>query len=167
MTGDPEFDERLCRLNGKQPNARDRWRAFHRLWRIAHGHGAFQDIEAGICFRVMFRDWRAVRLMESEKSDGYVNNSRVPKFLRERLLRHRIRKRLHGNHLEWDERDRKVARTLREQQGIEVTPIEVAEVRRKVINIARAKAAELGLEMPADDAELLQMLKLGASRDEQ
>ena len=158
MSSDPEFDERLCRLKGKQPNARDRWRAFHRLWRIAHGHGAFQDIEAGICFRVMYRDWRAIHLMESPGRDGYVDNSRVPKILRERLLRHRKRKRLHGNHYEWAERDRKVAHLVRERHGMEVTPEQVAETRRRVIQIARAKAAELNLDVPADDDALLRML---------
>ena len=156
---DPEFEQRLCRLNGKKPTARDIWRAFHRLWRIARGHGPFHDMEADLCFRVLFRNWGFIRLMDGPESDGYVNNSRIPKFLRERMLRDRKRRRLYGDHPEWRERDKQVARHVRERHGMEVTPEEVAETRRKVIELARAKAAEMDIKLPKDDEALLRLLK--------
>ena len=37
------FDlERICRLKGMAPTARDRWTAFYRLWRLVRNHCAAQ-----------------------------------------------------------------------------------------------------------------------------
>jgi hypothetical protein len=81
-----------------------------------------------------------------------------PKFLRRQLLETEKRRRLYGDHPEWRERDKLVASMVRED-GIEVTPTEVAEVRQKVIRLARAKGLEMGFPLPDDDDELLLLLK--------
>lgn len=155
---DKDFDRRLCRLDGLKPTARDRWTAFYRLWRIAQGHGAHQDMAADLCFRVLLSDWRWIRLLDGRESDGLVDRSRVPMFLRKKLLDIHRKQRLYAGHYEWQERDKKVAHLVREQHGLEVTPTEVAETRRKVIQLARAKAAEMDYAIPDDDEELLKLL---------
>ena len=149
--------ERLCRLNGEKPTARDRWLAFYRLYRLSMGHGAFQDMAAVDAFRTLFRDWRFIRLLESEERSP--SRAHVPRFLRRRLLDMDRRRRLHGDHPEWAERDKAVANHVHNEHGMEVTPDEVAAVRRKIITIARQKAAEQGIAVPADDEELLRLLK--------
>lgn len=156
---DEEF-LRMIRTDGREPTARDRWRAFHRLWRIAHGHGACQDVDAGDCFRVLSTDWRLIRLLESPCNDGLVDRSHTPKFLRKRLLDDARKRRLYAGHYEWMDRDKMVANRCRSEHGMEVTPTEVAEVRRKVIQISRAKAAEMDFPVPQDDEDLLKLLKL-------
>jgi hypothetical protein len=156
---DDAFTRRLCRIDGQKPNARDRWKAFHRLWRIANGHGAYQDIQVGESFRVLFGGWRCVRLLDSSDGDGMVNRSHLPKFLRKHLLETYRRQRLYAGHYEWMDRDKKTANLVRDRHGIEVTPTEVAEVRRKVIRLARDTAARLDMKLPADDADVLRLLK--------
>jgi hypothetical protein len=156
---DNAFTRRLCRLDGQKPTARDRWKAFHRLWRIANGHGAYQDIQVGESFRVLFGGWRCVRLLDSEETDGLVDRSKYPKFLRKQLLETARRQRLYAGHYEWMDRDKKVANAVREAHGMEVTPDEVAETRRKVIRLARETAARLDYRLPADDEDLLRLLK--------
>ena len=156
-----DFEERLLRLNGKRPTARDRWRAFSRLWRLAHRHGVYQDMAATECFQVLYADWRYVWLLDEERGDGLVDRSHIPTFLRKRLLAHHKKQRLYAGHYEWVERDKKVANLCRDVHGIEVTPTEVAEVRRKVINLARSKAVTLGVRLPADDEDVLRLLKEG------
>ena len=156
-----DFEERLLRLNGKRPTARDRWQAFSRLWRLAHRHGAYQDMAATECFQVLFPSWRSIQLIDGDASDHMVNRSHIPAFLRRRLLEGHKKRRLYAGHYEWVERDKKVAHLCRDVHGIEVTPAEVAEVRRKVINLARAKAAEMDVRLPADDEDVLRLLKEG------
>lgn len=151
--------EQLCRLNGQQPTARQKWVAFYRLWRIALGHGGWQDMDAGQCFRVLFGSWRMILLLDSQESDGLVDRSRLPKCIRKQLLENIKRRRLYAGHYEWMERDKVVANQCRNIHGIEVTPEEVAEVRRKVIQTARRVAAEQDVKLPADDDEVLRILK--------
>ena len=88
-----------------------------------------------------------------------VDRSHIPTFLRKRLLEGHKKRRLYAGHPEWAERDKKVAHLCRDAHGIEVTPTEVAEVRRKVINLARRTAAELDVRLPADDEDVLRLLK--------
>jgi hypothetical protein len=159
MKDDPEFEARMLRLDGKKPTAREKWQAFHRLWRLAQGHGVYQDAEAVDCFRVLFPNWRPIQLLNGLESDGLVDRSHMPKFLRKQLLEGHRRQRLYAGHYEWMERDKKVANLCREQHGIEVTPDEVAETRRKLIRLARDTAAEMDVKVPADDEDLLRMLK--------
>ena len=159
------FDtERMCRLNGKKPTARDRWTAFYRLWRLSHRKtdSCYLDAEATDCFRILFADWRPRYLIES-LGDTLCSRHKYPTFLRKSLLETARKERLYGEFWgeweKWQERDKFVAMKVRQEQGIEVLPVEVAEVRRKFINMARAKAAEIGLEVPDDDAELLNFLR--------
>jgi hypothetical protein len=78
-----EFDVlRLCRVDGLQPTARERWTAFWRLWRLAAR--CAQDAEvAGECFRVLMSDWSWVQLAQGH-GDYYARKG--PPFLRKLLL---------------------------------------------------------------------------------
>lgn len=161
-----EFNvERMCRLNGKKPNARDKWVAFHRLWRLSHrkGDSCWLDGNATDCFRVLWADWRPRMLLDDDREDPLITRRSMPLFLRKRFLELDRKRRLYGECMaewgRWQERDRRVAAKVRNEQGIEVTPAEVAETRRKVINLARRKAAERGLDLPEDDEELLDLLR--------
>lgn len=154
-----EFDiRRMCRLDGRRPTAREHWTAFYRLWRIARKAGA-AGTESGECFRVLFPDWRFIQLLDSDTECQLVNAKRFPPFIRRDFAERRRRKRLYGNHPEWVARDKIVAQKVRDRHGMEVTPLEVAQTRRKIINMAREKAAEMGVKVPADDDELLRLLK--------
>ena len=155
---DRDFELRLCRIDGRKPTARDKWKAFHRLWRLSQGHGAEQDIAAGQAFRVLFNNWRAILLLDTDRCDPLVDRSHVPTFLRKQMLDLYVRRRLYGGHPEWAERDKRVANAVR-AEGIEVTPREVAEVRAKVIRLARQRAAEMDVKIPDDDEDLLRLLK--------
>lgn len=156
---DDALERRMLRLNGEKPTARDRWTAFYRLWRLAHGHGPYHDMDANMCFRVLFSDWEPIHLLDALETDGYVDRAHVPTFIRKDSLRIRRKQRLYAGHYEWIERDKVVANRLRAEHGMEVTPLEVAETRRKVINEARRIAAEQDFAVPADDEELLRLLK--------
>ena len=149
--------DRQCRLNGQKPTLRDKWIAFHRLYRLAMRHGPYQDMAVVDCFRTLYANWSWLCLLESEEKSP--SRAHVPKFLRRRLLEYERRHRLHGDHPEWAERDKVVARKVREESGMEVTPDEVAVVRRKLITMAREKAAYLGIPLPSDDEQLLRLLK--------
>ena len=150
-----KFDtERLCRLNGKKPSARDRWIAFHRLWRLSHGHGATHDMDASDCFRVLFSSWQGIRLLDHHTP--ILSRVGWPVFLRKRFLDMDKRRRLGlDNNLEHFQ---KVCRKLRNEKGMEVTPMEVAEVRHKLIKLVREKAFQDGISIPTDDDELFQWL---------
>jgi hypothetical protein len=149
--------ERQCHLDGQKPTLRDKWLAFHRLYRLARRGNPYQAMAAVDCLRTMQKDWSWIRLLEQEV--GQLSRVHWPKFLRRRFLDTERRRRLHGNHPEWRERDKIVANMVREQHGMEVTPDEVAAVRRKLITVARQKAAEVGFAVPSDDEKLLKMLK--------
>ena len=152
------FDiERMCRLNGKKPTVRERWTAFYRLWRLAHGHGACQDMDASDCFRVLFPT-PMIHVLDHE-SEGTLSRVHCPMFLRRRILESERRRRLYGNHPEWSERDKRVAAKVREEDGMEVTPDEVANVRNKVIRLIRDRALTEGIALPHDDDELLLWMK--------
>lgn len=149
--------ERFCRLNGQMPTLRERWIAFHRLYRIVSKHERWASSEPTLSdsLRVFSPRWTALMNCEGDT----IGSRARPKFLRRSLIEGERRRRLHGNHPEWSERDKVVANLVRNQHGMEVTPDEVAVVRRKVINIARKKAVELGITLPADDGDVLRLLK--------
>jgi hypothetical protein len=151
-----EFDvERMCRLNGKRPTARERWTAFYRLYRISQGHGVYQDMAAADCLRVLMPSGRCIALMN--EGDRSPSRTHIPVFLRRKLVDADRRRRLYGKHPEWMGRDKVVAAKVRED-GIEVTPEQVGEVRQKVLRLARQRAAECGIPVPGDDAKLLDLL---------
>lgn len=152
---DDDFDLRVFRVGGRQPTARDKWRALYRLWRIARGRGMWQDMAVDLCFRVLFPN-RVLSLLDAPP-DSLAGRSRLPKFLRRRLLDYYRRRRLYGNHPEWAAQDKVVAQRCA-AEGLEVTPTEVAEARWKVIQIVRDQAAKTGECLPADDADLLRQL---------
>lgn len=156
---------RMCRLNGQSPTARERWYAFWRLYRVAcHNKDPRTEGDLRDCFRVLFLGNRTyakwVRLT-GECVPAVGDRKHLPLFLRKRFLEMDRRKRLYGEHYEWMERDKKVAAQMRREDGIEVTPDEVAEVRRKTINLVRRKAAEFGVKVPTDDADLLRWIGKG------
>ena len=150
--------ERMCRLNGQQPTVREKWTAFYRLYRISQGHGAYSDMDASDCFRILFADWRPLHLIEANES--LVSRNHAPVFLRKMLLKADRRKRLYGGNHEWEERDKVVASKLRDD-GVEVTPEEVAEVRYRLIRSIRNKAAADDVRLPEDDAEMLEWMAEG------
>ena len=149
--------ERLCRLNGEKPSLRDRWYAFYRLYRLSQGHGACQDMAAVDALRTLYSNWAWIRLIETEERSP--SRAHIPVFLRKSLLQNEREQRLYNGHYEWKERDKAVAHAVREAHGMEVTPDEVAVIRRKVIDIARARAAEQGINLPHDDEDVLKLLK--------
>lgn len=149
-----DFDEiRMLRLNGQRPTARERWKAFHRLYRITRGLGV--DETAGDCFHVLLPSGRWVALVHAEEC----LSSRVgwPPFLRRRVLAADRRRRLFGPGYRWLDGCTATAAKLR-SQGIEATPEQVAEVRLKILRIAREKAYAAGFVPPADDDELFRLL---------
>lgn len=160
-------DKEFARMLERKPTARDKWRAFYRLWRIAHGHGHKQDEAAEDCYHVLFPNWRPIRLLKEETSGSLIDTSRMPKFLRWKFLEHHRRKRLYGNYYQtWREQDKRTVAKLREK-GIEITPDEVAETRRKVIQMARAEGMKSGISLPKDDEDLLRLLKPSLLKEKQ
>lgn len=149
-------EERMCRLNGKKPTMRECWTAFYRLYRLSHGHGANQDMEATDCMRILWKNWSWFRLIETNVPS--VSRVGWPVFLRRRFLKMDERRRLHGQYLEWLERDQSVSRQMC-AEGTEMTPLEVARVRVKTLKMVREKAAEIGCDLPMDDEDLLRWLK--------
>jgi hypothetical protein len=153
------FDElRMCRLDGAKPTARERWIAFSRLYRLTQGHGASQDMAAVECLHVLMPSGRWLRLVQA--AEGSPSRTHAPKFLRRILLNSDRKRRLHGQCFEWLEADRHVARQLAER-GTEMTPDEVGATRGGIFRMARAKAAQLGIALPADDEGLLAYLAAG------
>ena len=159
-------EERLCRINGKKPTAREQWWAFYRLWRITQKAGMWQSQEAVTCFRVFFQNWGFISCAD----DGDATNVRdgidmagVPKFLRYKFLDHRRKKRLYGKHYERMGQAKMVARKVREEHGIEVTPEECAAVRLKLIKHIRERALADGVTVPQDDDDLMRWMQTGGS----
>lgn len=60
-------DFRMCRLDGQQPTARERWKAFYRLWRAAYWR--HKDHYVLLAFRVLMYDWRWIKLVEQPPGD--------------------------------------------------------------------------------------------------
>lgn len=100
-----DFDiERQCRIDGKQPTARERWTAFYRLWRLACRS---DNIEASDCLRVLMSDWSLLWLVEA--SDRYESNWAMPLQVRWQMVRREREKRLEA---ERQRRDEKLLRMI-------------------------------------------------------
>ena len=83
--------ERLCRLNGKSPTVRDRWRALYSMYRACRGHPMFMfDLED--TFRV-FGCRGFVKLMN--EFDPLASG--LPVDLRKRMVDMQIKARKHCN----------------------------------------------------------------------
>lgn len=151
--------ERMCRLNGKKPTDREKWTAFYRLYRMTQrGRNAEACMEAADCLRILMADWSWLLLVQS--SGTMLTGPMVPKFLRYKFLEIAKRKRLYGEGYKWLDRSKLVAMQMHEQ-GIEVTPEEVAETRLKVIRMIRDKANADNIRIPEDDEELLRWIAQG------
>jgi hypothetical protein len=146
------------RIDGKRPTARQKWIAFHRLYRIATNTDGYREHAALDCFRVLLPCWDHVNLMEADERS--VSRVKFPVCIRRQLLATERRRRIHGPRYEWLEADRRVANRLR-QEGREMTPEEVGETRQAAIRAIREKAAEHKIPLPADDRELLAWLNDG------
>lgn len=157
MSKREEAFARMCRVDGQKPTARDRWRAFHRLYRLADNHGGYQDCALKEAMMVLF-PWRWMQVLDASESDGLVDRGKLPMFLRKTLLDHARRRRLrkYGG---TPERDRAVANKVRNEHGMEVTPEEVAEVRYKLMTLARDVADKLGVRPPEHIDELTAILR--------
>jgi hypothetical protein len=159
------FDlERMCRLNGKRPTARERWTAFYRLWRLARKAERANNLmcEAVDALRVLgYAKW--VALCE-DSGDRLGLGNMLPPVLRRRFLEIARKRRLYGQHYEeWDEwrpRDQAVARQMCEQ-GIEYTPDQAAEARKQCTKKIRAYYARIGIQLPESDLELFKWWKRG------
>jgi len=157
-----EFDiDRMCRLNGQKPTARDCWVAFYRLYRVGvreeETHQGMLMADGALnCLRVLFGDNRFLRLCRAkEEKLGRVR--RWPAFLLRRRLEIERRERLYNGNWHWQERDKVVAARCH-AQGLEVTPDQVAEVRRKVLNSARRVALARGIRLPENEDDILHLL---------
>jgi hypothetical protein len=64
------------------PTTRERWKAFHRLWRIMLGRKSYWvELGASECFRVMMYDWRWIRLVEAD-GDELATLRQLPREVR-------------------------------------------------------------------------------------
>lgn len=82
--------ERLCRLNGKCPNARDRWKAIYRLWRLATRDSDYVHQGRDDSFRTLFPMSYPVMNADAD----FHNRSHWPAFLRRRMIESERRRRL-------------------------------------------------------------------------
>lgn len=159
-----DFDDaRLCRINGQQPTARERWVAFWRLWRISQKNGkGTVGLDAHECFQVILGDsdkYCAFIYLAGCSNDPLQLRHCYPKSLRQKLLESAKFNRLYGGRKrEWLERDKEVARTIVQTEGIEVTPEQVGEIRWKMLNGVRRRCWEAGLPCWEDDYDLFYSL---------
>lgn len=156
MARDFDFARILCTLEG--PTHRERWRAFHRLYRLARRKEGENNFGGGLidCLRVLgFHEW-VVSLGKSDKLDDRVA---MPVFLRKMTLETTKRRRLYGSeHEELRQADCYAARKMAEKYGVEMTPDQCAEVRHKVAKAARQLAVTHGVRVPESEVELLKMV---------
>lgn len=136
-----------------KPTAREKWAAFHRLWRIANRaakESYFIEHDMNECFWALGY-YRYEKLMRSREDGPPIPLHKVPSVLRRHVMKSRVNERMYGKHPDWKERDQQLIRAMRDK-GIETTPEEVHSVRMKLLGIFRQSAIELGIDMPADDA---------------
>lgn len=163
-----KFDtERMCRLNGKKPTARERWRAFYSVYRAVKRCGMYQEHNLIDCLRVLGFGATISMLEERDRTKG---RSHVPAFLRKMLLDGERRRRIYEN-IPWEQfsefvdLNKFVCRKLSNESGIEMTPEQVAEHQWSICRKIRAHAAEHGVTgLPDSDLDLLRWVKdkLGA-----
>lgn len=140
------FERRMLYIGGERPTVRDRWQAFYRIHRMLVGGDMNREHGAHESLMVLFPPkWTS--LVNESTNDGLVDRGKCPMLLRRLLLDgiRRARLRKYGGDAE---RDQRVARLVREQHGIEATPEQVAEVRYKVMSMAREAADACGIRRP-------------------
>lgn len=151
-----DLGEYLCSPRSR-PTLRERWVAFHRLFRITKaGANGYRNDDANACLYILAAGTGWVSLMNE---DCHANGrGDYPPVIRRRLLEGEKRRRLFGPGYRWLDECRAVAQHLR-GEGVEVTPEEVAEIRHKIVRIAREKAVKQGFVLPADPDDVLRMLR--------
>lgn len=161
-----ERENRMLGVNGQSPTTRDKWLAFHRLWRLAANKAdMFQEQAIVECFWTLFPRTRWTSLLNADSTDGLVDRSHMPLELRKRLLEHARRRRLYGGQPGMKELDQRVSVGMANVHGIEMTPLEVAETRYQVCSKLRAIAQEHGQRLPENDGELLAVIKEAMVRE--
>jgi hypothetical protein len=94
-----ERELRVCRWEGRKPNARDRWKAFHRLYRLAHGRGGdlgsiMGENDADECFMVLLSG-EGSRFYHLVKGfDSLELNNVLPKEIRKSMVKRQREKRM-------------------------------------------------------------------------
>lgn len=155
-----EREGRMLGINGQSPTTRDKWLAFHRLWRLAvNKANMFQEQAIVECFWTLFPRTRWTSLLNADSTDGLVDRSHMPLELRKSLLEHARRRRLYGGQPGLKELDQRVSVGMANVHGIEMTPLEVAETRYQVCSLLRTMVAEQGEQLPAHDGELLAAIR--------
>lgn len=156
-------EDRMLGVNGQSPTLRDRWQAFYRLWRIAQRKtDDWHEQAVKECFWTLFPKTRLTKLLSGSKSDGLVDRSHIPMFLRRRLLDDARRRRLYAGQYELLEHDKAVSVAIANQHGIEMTPEQVAEIRYEICRKIREAANRDGKTLPKSDAALLDLLRKSA-----
>ena len=103
-----EYESRALRLNDQKPTARDRWIAFHRLWRMVKKQSEYHVCDAQIACYILCREevGRWIHLVEDSVDQG---RKHWPLFIRRERLeidrKQRLRKLLQDKN--------KVARLLK------------------------------------------------------
>lgn len=161
-----DFDvDRMLGIGGQQPTARERWRAFYRLYRLARRQDSEHGMSADLlsCFSVLgFGDWASLA-----GGRQAVDPKSLPLFIRRQVVRTTRRRRLYGQNYENWERMRPMEQRAARRAasiGIEVTPDQVADVRYKLLRSARKVAAEVGVTVPSDDVDLLRYITASMNR---
>lgn len=155
-----ERENRMLGINGQSPTTRDKWYAFHRLWRLAKRNtGMFDEHAVVECFWTLFPRTRWTSLLNADANDGLVDRSKIPYELRRRLLDHLRNRRLYAGQPELKELDKRISVGMANTHGVEMTPLEVAEIRYRVCSELRTIAFESGKQLPAHDGELLAVIK--------
>ncbi len=137
-------------------SVRDQWYAFYSIYRacmkFTNGDIYVENgLKDALC--VLFARYAGLSVVLNQR-DPEIRKD-YPIFLRKRLHEMDVRKRLRYPKVEWLE---KITDKLADQ-GILSTPSEVAETRAKIIKLMREKGAEKGIDLPADDEEMLGLLR--------
>jgi hypothetical protein len=152
------FTKRMLRLDGNKPTARDRWRAFYRIYRLVKRSEDSHNLMGGAKNALIVLDRRFGRWIAIMESNDRTDSSSWPTFLRKIMLESERRRRIYANG-DYDKliaMDKQCAVRLRNKEGIEMTPEEVGSHRARLCSIMRAKAAEMDLRVPDDDTDLIQ-----------
>lgn len=74
--------ERLCRVNGKEPTARERWKAFYSLYRATMRTSFLSAHDLGDCLRIIADPSWVALVNQIDPMEGV----KMPVFLRRRFV---------------------------------------------------------------------------------
>jgi hypothetical protein len=123
-------------VGAKRATKRDKWNAFHRLFRLATKQSYYHEFGAVESFWILF-PYCWVALLENDTKT--IGRSHMPKFIRRQLVERDRVERLYERDHKTRQQCQRAARLLA-GQGIECTPDEVAEVRYKVLKMIRERS---------------------------